>query len=114
MTRRMQGIELSRRFYEDLVRPWLADAAPGLRHAAALMGYGSELLGFDDAMSQDHNWGPRAQLFVAEADFARCAPALVDGFADAAPPAFRGVAIAAANQPAAVPLVGGARDDRHG
>ena len=44
----MQGIELSRRFYVDVVRPWLSAVAPELRYAAALMGYGSELLGFDD------------------------------------------------------------------
>ena len=31
----MQGIELSRRFYNDIVRPWLAETAPDLRHTAA-------------------------------------------------------------------------------
>ena len=33
-------------------------------HSAALLGRGSEVLGFDDEMSGDHNWEPRAQLFV--------------------------------------------------
>ena len=55
---KMQGIELSHRFYLDVVRPWLLATVPDLPHAAALIGYGSELLGLDDAMSRDHNWAP--------------------------------------------------------
>src|SRR5580700_2017003 len=111
----MQGIELSRRFYEDLVRPWLATAAPGLPHAAALLGYGSELLGFDDAMSQDHNWGPRVHLFVDETVFASDAASLVAGFAEATPQTFLGYPINLANQPFAVPhRHAGRADVRHG
>ena len=72
----VQGIELSRRFYAEVVSPWLAREFPGLSHAAALIGYGSELLGFDDAMSQDHNWGPRLQLYVDGADCEALARAL--------------------------------------
>jgi hypothetical protein len=86
----ISGIELSRRFYADLVAPWLERAFPGLRHAAALIGSGSELLGFDDAMSRDHDWGPRVLLFVSEADFAAYVEAVVDGFAAAAPAEFLG------------------------
>jgi hypothetical protein len=89
----MQGIELSRRFYDELVGPWLAGAFPGLRHAAALIGYGSELLGFDDAMSRDHNWGPRVWLYLAEPDFAAHADRVVAGFATAAPESFAGVPV---------------------
>lgn len=95
----MQGIELSGRFYEEAVAPWLARDFPGLKHAAALIGYGSELLGFDDAMSQDHNWGPRIWLYVTQADFAAHADALVAGFADAAPEKFEGVPIGWFNRP---------------
>ncbi len=111
----MQGIELSRRFYRELVRPWLANAAPGLPHAAALLGYGSELLGFDDAMSQDHNWGPRVQVFVDETAFATVADSLVAAFADAAPATFLGHPIGMANRPHPAPHSQGARGDiRHG
>ena len=62
-------------------------------HAAALNGAGSEVLGFDDAMSQDHDWGPRLLIFVSEADFAAHAERLVASFADAAPPTFLGVPV---------------------
>lgn len=40
------GLELSRSFYEEVVRPLLDDAFPGLVHSAALLGPGSEVLGF--------------------------------------------------------------------
>jgi hypothetical protein len=54
------GQELSRRLYRDVVEP-LARPWP---HAAALLGWGSDVLGFDTARSVDHGWGPRLQLFV--------------------------------------------------
>src|SRR3569623_1927844 len=95
----MQGVELSGRFYREVVAPWLERTAPGLDHAAALIGYGSELLGFDDETSRDHNWGPRAHLFVPGEDFARHAQRLVDEFALAAPPSFAGEPIGWRSRP---------------
>jgi len=95
----LQGVELSRRFYDDLVGPWLGREFPRLRHAAALIGYGSELLGFDDAMSQDHNWGPRVWLYITEPDFAAHADAIVASFTDAAPERFLDVPMGWFNRP---------------
>lgn len=63
------GLELARRFYREAVRPVFDAEFPGLRHSAALIGSGSEVLGFDTPMSADHHWGPRAMLFLAEADY---------------------------------------------
>ena len=60
----MQGLELSRRFYEEAVRPILERDFPDFVHAAGLMGYGSDVLAFDDETSRDHEWGPRVQLFA--------------------------------------------------
>jgi hypothetical protein len=57
------GLELARAFYEEAVAPVLA-AVP---HSAALLGWGSDVLGFDTARSTDHGWGPRLQVFVADA-----------------------------------------------
>lgn len=62
------GLELSRRFYHEAVRPVLDDAAPGLAHAAVLLGAGSEVLGFDTPRSTDHDWGPRLQVFLRPSD----------------------------------------------
>ncbi|MEX5631870.1 hypothetical protein [Parafrankia sp. FMc2] len=56
----MSGRELSRRFYEQSIRQLVW----GVPHAAALLGKGSEVLGLDDEISTDHDFGPRVQLFV--------------------------------------------------
>jgi len=62
----VQGLELSRRFYLEAVRPILGRRFPRLEHAAALIGPGSEVLGYDDEVSTDHHWGPRVQLFLGD------------------------------------------------
>jgi hypothetical protein len=56
------GLELSRSFYDEVVRPIVGD----LPHAAALLGYGSDVMGFDTERSTDHGWGPRLQLLFAD------------------------------------------------
>jgi hypothetical protein len=56
------GLELSRNFYHELVRPILDVDFPGLLYSAALLGRGSEVLGFDDEMSTDHDWKLRVLL----------------------------------------------------
>ncbi|HEY7154164.1 MAG TPA: hypothetical protein VH575_09440, partial [Gemmataceae bacterium] len=69
-------MELSRRFLVEAGLPLLRRHFPGLaeRVAAGLVaggfesGCGSEVGGFDDEISQDHNWGPRFFLFLSEAD----------------------------------------------
>jgi hypothetical protein len=65
------GLEINRLFYLEAVRPLLARAYPGLVYSAALLGYGSDVLGFDTAQSTDHNWGPRLQLFLSPEDHVR-------------------------------------------
>jgi hypothetical protein len=69
----MPALDLAEQYYNQLVRPLLGEHFPGLRHAAALIGYGSEVLGFDTPMSMDHAWAPRMQLFLAERDLAQAA-----------------------------------------
>lgn len=66
----LPGLELSRILYEEAVRPVLDAECPGLRYAAARVGAGSEVLGFDTARSADHEWGPRLDLFLEPADAA--------------------------------------------
>ena len=83
------GIELCRRFYWEAVRPVLDAEFPGLRHSAALIGPGSEVLGFDTPVSTDHHWGPRAMLFLVEDDYAALpGPAVRDSSAGACPTPF--------------------------
>lgn len=95
----MQGIELSRGFYADIVRPWLSQVAPHLHYSAALIGYGSELLGFDDEVSKDHNWGPRVHIMVTQAQFDLHARRLVEDFSRIAPPSYHGEPIGWRSRP---------------
>jgi hypothetical protein len=58
----ISGLDLCRKFYDEVVRQAVGD----LPHSAALLGRGSEVLGFDDEMSTDHNCEARVLLFVEE------------------------------------------------
>ncbi len=73
----IHGIDLARLLYAEQVRPLLAEHFPRLPHSAALIGPGSEVLGFDSARSTDHDWGPRVQLFLADAEGGTSEPAAV-------------------------------------
>ncbi|MEK7766302.1 MAG: DUF4037 domain-containing protein, partial [bacterium] len=86
----LRGIELSRAFYEEGVRPVLNRAFPGLRHSAALLGSGSEVLGYDDGRSPDHDWGTRVQLFLSARDHARLARRIARALATGLPRTIRG------------------------
>jgi Domain of unknown function (DUF4037) len=72
------GVELSVRLYHGAVRPLLSRYFPELPHTAALIGRGSEVLGFDTERSTDHDWGPRLHLFLAAADAAGYANEIAD------------------------------------
>ena len=64
--RDLRGAELARRFFTGVVEPLLSQALPGLGYAAARLGSGSDVLGLDDKMSRDHDWGCRLTLLVDE------------------------------------------------
>lgn len=70
------GIELARDYYVDLVAPLLRRHLPHVRYAAARVGPGSDVLGLDDVMSRDHDWGLRLQVFVHDRDRAAVLSAL--------------------------------------
>lgn len=48
------GLELSRLFYLEAVKPILDTDFSDLQYGSALIGSGSEILGFDTEMSADH------------------------------------------------------------
>ena len=61
----LRGAELARGvLHRRRVAPLLSRAVPGLGYAAARLGSGSDVLGLDDAMSRDHDWGCRLTLLV--------------------------------------------------
>ena len=66
----MHGLELSRKYWESFGRNMLEQEFPMLKGqvAAGLCGSGSEILGFDDEVSQDHDFEPGFCLFLPGED----------------------------------------------
>ena len=64
----MHGLELSRRYWESFGQDMLEREFPALKElvAAGLCGSGSEVLGFDDEVSQDHDFEPGFCLFLPD------------------------------------------------
>src|SRR5579862_3828017 len=93
------GVQLAGEFYAEVVRPLLAEDYPGLRYSAALLGPGSEVLGFDSQRSTDHDWGPRLQVFLGDGDAGRYAAPVTAMLASRLPATFGGY-------PVAFPLTG--------
>ncbi|MET1004501.1 MAG: hypothetical protein ABWX96_03075, partial [Propionibacteriaceae bacterium] len=87
------GHRLSRALYDHCVAPALARRLPGLRYAAALVGHGSDVLGFDSPRSTDHDWGPRLQVIVADHDLAARSGAVVGVIEEALPETVCGVPV---------------------
>ena len=87
------GIALCRRFFEEAVQPALDTGFPGLPYAAALLGPGSDVLGFDTEMSTDHGWGPRVDIFL-EPSLAESSNAIAAYLVDCVADQFAGFGIA--------------------
>lgn len=64
----MNGLELSRAFYERCGKPMLEQEFPELLPylAIGLFGPGSECFGYDDSVSRDHDFEPGFCLFLPE------------------------------------------------
>lgn len=62
----MNGMALCGAFFEECVCPILAKNFPTLAYSAGLVGFGSDVLGYDDEVSRDHLWGPRLYIFPRE------------------------------------------------
>jgi hypothetical protein len=84
------GSQLSESYYREAVRPILDDHCPGLTHSAALIGFGSDVLGFDTPVSRDHMWGPRLLLFLSEEDFIGRREAVLETLRQKLPVSFHG------------------------
>jgi len=65
---RCNGVEISRAYYLEVVKPLLTARFPGMPHAAGRLGGGSDALGLDDETSRDHDWGLRLNLIVPSDD----------------------------------------------
>ena len=68
----MKGLELSRKYWEELGRPAFEKDCPQVLECASvgLVGEGSECFGFDDEISRDHDWGPGFCVWLSDEDMA--------------------------------------------
>lgn len=67
----MKGLELARNYYDTYIET-LLEAVPQARGriAAGLVGEGSQCFGYDDEISQDHDFGPGFCIWLTDEDFA--------------------------------------------
>lgn len=67
----IKGLTLCEQFFLEVAKPILDKYFSDLTYSAGLIGYGSDVLGFDDEISTDHMWGPRFYLFLSEKDISK-------------------------------------------
>lgn len=86
------GVDISRDFVSEALLPRLESAlgADLQRLAVAIVGTGSDVIGLDDEISQDHHWGPRANVMYLRNDAARIRPALESVLTDDMPKHYAG------------------------
>lgn len=86
------GLKLSELFYTEAAKPILETLFPQTPHSAALIGWGSEVLGYDDVQSSDHHWGPRFLLFLSPEHYQEYKDPIHKALSDNLPHRFRGYA----------------------
>ncbi|SDT16693.1 DUF4037 domain-containing protein [Microlunatus soli] len=91
MTSYRRGQLVSQDFYRDIVSPTLDRVHPDLPHAAALLGRGSEVQGFDDPMSTDHFFTARVQVVLAGEAYRQHGPSIEAALRSAIPDTFAGL-----------------------
>ena len=88
----MKSLDLNRAYYHTCVAEVLETHCPEIasRHAAALIGWGSEVLGNDDELSRRYGWGPRVVLLLTRDDHATWGSRLSEILHRQIPPIFLG------------------------
>lgn len=74
----MTGAQESRKFYEEYGREMIHEKFGHWedRIACGFVGHGSECFGFDDDLSQDHDFAPGFSMWLTKEDYARLGSAL--------------------------------------
>lgn len=86
----MKGLELARKYYDTYIEQLLAEVPEARgRFAAGLVGEGSQCFGYDDRISQDHDFGPGFCIWLTDADFEGFGNKLQQAY-DALPDEFEG------------------------
>jgi hypothetical protein len=87
----VKGLAIAKDFFLKWGLPFLEKEFPYLvGHMAAGRFSGSDVLGADDQISSDHNWGPQFSLFLSEEDYDNHAEALSERMNGSAPKRWQG------------------------
>lgn len=87
----MHGLEIAKQFYFDWGKNHLEAAFPSLSKRVAVGRiFGSDVIGADDEISRDHNWGPQFTLFLSAEDYSKHGEALSKSMNSAAPNPWNG------------------------
>ena len=67
----IKGLELSKRYFYDIVLPEFKKSLKDILPLCAfgLVGEGSECYGYDDKLSQDHDFGPSVCIWLRKDDY---------------------------------------------
>ncbi|MDE7416365.1 MAG: DUF4125 family protein [Lachnospiraceae bacterium] len=86
------GLELCRLFYEEYGRPMIAEKFRAYESviAVGLVGKGSDCFGYDDVLSQDHDYGPRFVMWVTKKIYEQIGEELQEAY-EQLPRSFMGV-----------------------
>lgn len=85
-------MDLCRAFFFEAAQPIIEKNYPDLKYSAGLIGYGSDVLGYDDEVSQDHMWGPRFYMFLGSEDIER-KEAIFETLAEFLPYQYKGYSV---------------------
>ena len=94
---KIKGLALSELFYQQGVKPIMLRFFPDIKYACARMGRGSEVLGYDDSVSTDHDFGPCVQIFLPEDNFKTIAAEIMSVMDTHLPESFEGFSVKYAN-----------------
>lgn len=85
------GLDLSREYYETYGVPMIREQFGGYedRIAVGLVGRGSDCFGYDDRLSEDHDWGPDFCMWVTDGTYEEIGDALQKAY-EALPAEFKG------------------------
>lgn len=88
----IKGLALCEGFFFEIAKPVLDEHFTGMKYSAGLVGYGSDVLGYDDEVSTDHMWGPRFYLFLEDKDIAK-KQEILETFSKRLPYDYRGYSV---------------------
>ena len=88
-------VNISRGFFEDIIRPLIEQHFPDVAEqmACGVYGYGSEALFLDDELSRDHHWGLRVDILLPDAMHRQLSGAILETIVPELPPQYGGVAL---------------------